>query len=74
MAIREVGKKLLKSCSWVIKVLKVFNLPKNILAEFHAVKIILSQVIVFSKYSDKTKLCKRDKAFVKIIPCYFLLL
>ncbi len=54
----EAGKKLLKSRSWSAKVLKVFNLPKEILDDFHAGKVILSQAIVLSKYVDKPKVLK----------------
>ena len=58
MAIGEAGKKLLKSNSWATKVLKVFDLPKNILSDFNEGKIILSQAIVLSKYADKPKVLK----------------
>ena len=56
MAIGEAGKKLLKSSSWATKVLKIFSLPKNILADFHKGKIILSQAIVLAKYAHKPKI------------------
>ena len=58
MSIGEAGKKLLKSSSWATKVLKVFDLPKDILAGFNEGKIILSQAIVLSKYVDKPKILK----------------
>ena len=58
MAVGEAGKKLLKSNSWATKVLKVFDLPKDILSDFNEGKIILSQAIVLSKYADKSKVLK----------------
>ena len=58
MAIGEAGRKLLKSSSWSTKVLKVFDLPKNILSDFNKGKIILSQAIVLSKYAGKSKILK----------------
>ena len=58
MPIGEAGKKLLKSSSWSTKVLKVFDLPKDILASFNEGKIILSQAIVLSRYVDKPKVLK----------------
>ncbi len=38
--------------------MKVFNLPKDILSDFNEGKIILSQAIVLSKYTDKPKVLK----------------
>ena len=58
MAVGESGKKLLKSSSWATKVLKVFDLPKDILASFNEGKIIVSQAIVLSKYANKLKVLK----------------
>ena len=51
-------KKLLKSRTWAVKVLKVLELPKDILANFIKGKIILSQAIVLSRYIDKPKVLK----------------
>ncbi len=58
MTLKEAGKKLLKSGSWAGKVMKVFNLPRNILSDFNDGKVILSQAIVLSQYSEKPKLLK----------------
>ncbi len=60
MPIGEAGKKLLKSSSWATKVLKIFDLPEDILYNFHAGRIILSQAIVLSKYSDKQSIPGRE--------------
>ena len=38
--------------------MRVFNLPKDILAEFNQGKIILSQAIVLSRYIEKSKVLK----------------
>ncbi len=54
----EAAEKLLKSRTWAVKVLKVFELPKDILADFNEGKIILSQAIVLSKYANKPKVLK----------------
>ena len=54
----EAAKKLLKSRTWAVKVLKVFDLSKNILSDFNKGKIILSQAIVLSKYADRPKVLK----------------
>ena len=58
MAVGEAGKKLLKSSSWATKVLKVFDLSKDILSDFNEGKIILSQAIVLSKHINKPKVLK----------------